>query len=545
MQSVVLVAVGPVQPFIAAARSMRDLWAGSTLLSRVSAVVAKELAGGKPEALVFPAVKTLDELAEGADFPVANRVLAVVEGDGAEAAKSAAERAKSWLVGVGANLLADQQLAPHLRDLALAQIESLMEIHWASVPFEGSWPVARRRVDTLLAARKATRDVAHPPQRGGSETRRKSSIDGLRESVFPELDGPVPEDAEWLCGVSLFKRCFGAGGAWIMSTSGMAAQPTVAQLKAAHQKRYDAFCAEMRTLDARTPPDEDSWLFEDRLTQVVGRDEGKLALAKAAIGRLFAETKLPRPRPYYALLRADGDRMGKLIAAQLHLDEHRSLSTALVGFAQEARRIVQDHKGSAIYTGGDDVLAVLPVSTALPCARQLRACFHRFLDRFRRGENRATISMGLVIAHHMDPLTHTLARSVATEALAKVQRDSLAVCIARRSGGDETVAATWDELSDALEQPAAYLEQGRIPAGLAHELRRAAQRIAGAAEEEKLARAEAARILGRKQPGRGQEKAMDEEVRRLLESGIEARGLGEMATELIVAQALCAETATR
>ena len=37
--------------------------------------------------------------------------------------------------------------------------------------------------------------------------------------------------------------------------------------------------------------------------------------------------------------------------------------------------IVKRHSGFLIYSGGDDLLALLPVSTALRCARELRLAF--------------------------------------------------------------------------------------------------------------------------------------------------------------------------
>ncbi len=56
--------------------------------------------------------------------------------------------------------------------------------------------------------------------------------------------------------------------------------------------------------------------------------------------------------------------MGKTIDNQKTPDAHRTISRALAGFAQEAATTVRQHEGELIYSGGDDVLALLPLHRA-------------------------------------------------------------------------------------------------------------------------------------------------------------------------------------
>src|SRR5690606_23843212 len=68
--------------------------------------------------------------------------------------------------------------------------------------------------------------------------------------------------------------------------------------------------------------------------------------------------QLSEPYPYVACLVADGDRMGKAIGSLRSAGAHRKFSKALAGFADEARKVVeQQHRGALVYAGGDDVLA--------------------------------------------------------------------------------------------------------------------------------------------------------------------------------------------
>ncbi len=76
------------------------------------------------------------------------------------------------------------------------------------------------------------------------------------------------------------------------------------------------------------------------------------------------------PQPYYAILLADGDRMGKVIDHHGRA-AHEKLSKVLVDFAASVYGVVRRHQGSLVYSGGDDVLALLPLHTAVACAAEL------------------------------------------------------------------------------------------------------------------------------------------------------------------------------
>ena len=68
---VLILSLGPVQGFIAAARRSRDLWSGSWLLSEISKAAAKALRDGGAD-LIFPAPDS--DLAPGSEFSVGNKV---------------------------------------------------------------------------------------------------------------------------------------------------------------------------------------------------------------------------------------------------------------------------------------------------------------------------------------------------------------------------------------------------------------------------------------------------------------------------------------
>ena len=71
---------------------------------------------------------------------------------------------------------------------------------------------------------------------------------------------------------------------------------------------------------------------------------------------------------YYALVRSDGDNMGKLIsnltldAADPQNEFHRfhTFSGACLAYCESVAQLVKDYEGMTVYAGGDDLLAILP-----------------------------------------------------------------------------------------------------------------------------------------------------------------------------------------
>jgi CRISPR-associated protein Cmr2 len=188
--ALLVVSIGPVQSFIAAARSTSDLWAGSHLLSRLSWEAMKPLCERLgPDAILFPRLRGVpqvdlwlrdevrlektwfesaawQERASDANVLFAaalpNRFVAVVPASQAGMiAQEATERVRKWLEERGQAVVARLlETAGHAIDPGVyacdqmrRQLSGFPEVHWASVPFSLIRPRNRdKQTDLDIAA---------------------------------------------------------------------------------------------------------------------------------------------------------------------------------------------------------------------------------------------------------------------------------------------------------------------------------------------------------------------------------------------------------
>ncbi len=232
-----------------------------------------------------------------------------------------------------------------------------------------------------------------------------------------------------------------------------------------------------------------------------------------ALDEQFRKGRLSKMRPstYYALLQADGDSMGDLIdaVAEQGYEQHRELSRALSRFAKSVRTIVvNDNQGALIYSGGDDVLAFLPLHTVLTCATALKDQFQEALKSLASRVDRTppTLSVGIAIVHQLDSLREARRLASDAEKLAKQRGDknALALIVSKRSGEDYRAVGKWDNIDVRLSQLIRYCRTASIPAGMAYELRDMTQRLSVPRTDpqydalQNIIRVDALRILLRK-----------------------------------------------
>lgn len=487
---VLILAFGPVQSFIASARRSRDLWSGSWLLSEISKAAALAL-HQEQATLIFPAIlptSTSAELQANSDLSVANKVQAVVRGAELARVKAIADTAKAAakarFVAIAAEVKNKIQRNALRNEIWHKQLDDYIEAYaaWAEIHADAdtSYALAVEQANAALAARKATRDFlpnATTPDDSLFIKLPKSSLDGARETVLQEGKLALSlrrqlglGQSENLDCVAVVKRLGGkveqftpfsriTAHAWLK----LLADAEKAALCAAYEPLIGmGICTRVKGnggIYADFPYDG-QLLYPARLTVAMGEAEQEQdPEAHAALSEL-QNVLLPlwrrygEPCAYGALLLADGDKMGELLDQVRTLAGHQAVTQALSEFAGSVAQTVRNYQGHAIYAGGDDVLALVPLAQAQDCANALRQDFAEKLGKVAEAlqvDARPTLSVGLAIAHMMQPFAEIRQLASRAEKYAKGdqfgdhKRNALAFTVAVRSGATEDIRFRWDD----------------------------------------------------------------------------------------------------
>jgi len=611
---VLLIAIGPVQPFIASARKIRDLWAGSTMLQEMAKAVARALhkqGCNEVEHFVFPSPGKLpDEFEEGSDFSVANKILVLTpEGsDPQSLAEIAREAFQDYLTREFNRL--EEELCKEFGDDELAKCVDIARLKGQSTDygeFYAVWTLCRKEVgpeeapvsdsaerqtayseaieeaERLLAGRKMFRAFTRPgwAQKTGDKGLPKCSLDGARETVLasvseqsPLVKRAVVKKNEHLDALSLLKRWKGlkAKGFELQTLSALALMPyRLGMAKAGKGPELEDAENAIRSLTGGDG-ELNELLFKDRLDawlleKGLSRSDPRAKKAGEALKRLYEETC--EPPAYTCVLKGDGDHMGRVLADLKRFEHHKEFSKSLRLFVRQVRDVVKEHSGTLIYCGGDDLLSFLPLHTALDCAAALSRKFGETMEGALKRiagkdakppELVPSLSIGMVIVHHLDALDGAIAtvRRAEEEAKERYSRNSLAIIQSIRGGGEIMVGGPWCDRPprmNAAELPVGRLKalvelcrQDEAPNRLAHQLKAVAKTLgetrvrsetsdfAGASDEARRSlylqaavAAEAKRIVMAKEA--------KEEVKRLLVEQLSYCGdLEVFANGLLIAQ---------
>lgn len=492
--------LGPVQSFVAQARRTRDFWAGSFLLSWLSAIAMREVRqqGGE---VIFPSLDQayldwLDGNGTG-EVPqqgrVPNRFKARFAGkaDG-KAIEQAVQQA--WQA-LAETVYQNDLKKPGVSSLATEAIwQRQVRAFW-----DITWVVTDTADDNSALDRRKHWRTYLPPDEAGIKC---MMMEGWQElSGLPEPGQPYPSKAdldkfwqpvqermktdlregEMLCAIAFIKRrfvrhfeqvpmgwklppnvpsvAFMAGVHWlenILKATGDAtarqAWETYLQAGSAISDRQEwktriRCLEELQGIPRHWKALDGNLFYRSALENPnVFPDEAKAKKVATALAALNKAAGVAAASPFYAVLRMDGDDMGKLLRKlQGQDDGEKRVSDALDDFTQAVPDLVADHNGFLIYAGGDDVLAILPLENALECAARLR---ERYLAAFV-GQNLAggsTLSGAICFAHIKMPLGRVLEDShdlLDKVAKAQTGRDAIAVRALKPGGQTLQWAQPW------------------------------------------------------------------------------------------------------
>ncbi|WP_297506499.1 type III-B CRISPR-associated protein Cas10/Cmr2 [Thermococcus sp.] len=207
------------------------------------------------------------------------------------------------------------------------------------------------------------------------------------------------------------------------------------------------------------------------LAKVYGTDENDPRLKGVNIeGIRDAVEELAKligePPKYYAILKMDGDNMGKVISGTkgvkslreyslgkapdiprpvtppIHIAITRSLSGFAVGKVPEES---MNRNAELLYAGGDDVFALVPADGSVELAHRLQEHFRTDWDGYEplQGHTRS-MSAGLLVVYYKEPLYSAVRRVNELEHLAKESgRNALAIGYLKHSGSYYRIVVNW------------------------------------------------------------------------------------------------------
>jgi len=454
--------IGPVQSFISAARKTEDLWSGSYLLSYLAEK-------GIDEALMIPFAKVEliypflnkgvkkgntslyeDSKMEIASLP--NRILMLVEvvneKEMLKFGEQLEQRVREEVKNFGREAVKEvfnKQLSKFMLEQAENQLNEMLEVYWTYLLLSNNYNQTRKELEKRLAAMKNLKEFSLSEQKGlictvcGSrealsdgdidenmgikEIREKVQITWAKRSKeYAQKSGSDErgriKDDERLCAVCLAKRY---------------ARTYFGQIRLGVNKEFPPFPSVME----------------------------------------FTNKKLDEEFRYYGVIMMDGDDMGKWISGDIYPQKekeidfkyHQGISEKLMRYSQiYVPKYIEEYNGKLIYVGGDDILTFTELTHLFELMGSLREGFQ---DPEKGLGEKATSSMGVVIAHEKIPLQFVLNQLRRLEKSAKsylrnnnLKKNAFALGLYTKGGEMREVVLPWSSNYDEIYR---YANKTSIP----------------------------------------------------------------------------------
>jgi CRISPR-associated protein Cmr2 len=487
--AILIFTFSPIQSFITEARRASDLFVGSRILTQLAQSAAKAIGENN---LIYPAQLSND---------VPNVLVARVS---YESAKQTAQNAESALLNEWRSMADDAfkemaekygfKIDSRWEAIWKRQLENIWEIYWAVSSETEGYAKAYDRVRRALDSTKRTRifnQVEEPGlkdslsgRREALHTDQKNAKDYWAEvSELPKITAAKlrPGGRERLDSIGTMKR-FGKLAEKFPSVSTVATADYLGEVeKYPELSTYREIVKkllghkEYKVSENTYWPYDGNLLYVDSLTkqrlktsyELENPDASLINEAKKALRALYNKAG-HSPSLYYAIIQLDGDDMGSHIDNCLKQQEpekeHRVFSKRLSDFSGAVDGVVRKHHGFPIYGGGDDVLALVPLSKSMQLAQELAAQF--------ASATGGTASAGIAIVHHLHPLDAVLNAARWAEEEAKHVSGKNAVCViaVRRSGETRIARSTWDDVERNYSTLVKYFADKALASGFAHDV---------------------------------------------------------------------------
>ncbi|MFW5871819.1 MAG: type III-B CRISPR-associated protein Cas10/Cmr2 [bacterium] len=458
-----LFSIGPVQSFIEQARKSRDLFTGSLFISDLIKDAMEKLKGIDNNAeFIYPYF-------DSSYMP--NQFLVIINVEdpaktGAKLENLVVEKFKT-LSGELLKQRTNSNLTDKFYESYNKQLQNFLRINWISIPYsDKEFKEDYTKIQKYLKGIKNLNSFEQFVQKPG----KKCHLCGERNSLFfssnnntfglnkknigaisLNITAPMLDSNEGLCAVCFTKRFYKSKNHF-PSTAKIALSHTLE--KVTDKKMLDNYKQIFfNNFDEQLLYEEnlnEYYFKKNNLNSLINKLD-KIKKAQREINDSLKEENLKLTK-YYALIKLDGDNMGKWLSGKFLNDEISSgelkefdvqLSKNVSEYAKKMEKYFSDKSiGKIIYAGGDDLLAFVNLNYLTSALRHIREKFPRFQEIkvndivvVKDGEE-STASCGVVIAHYKTPLSEVLkwTRKMEHEAKEKSGKDACAIAVLKHSG---------------------------------------------------------------------------------------------------------------
>jgi CRISPR-associated protein Cmr2 len=469
--SLAVFSITPVQGFIAASRKLRDSWCASIILSYLAFIGIKTICEKLgADHIIYPSLNDQSLIYEWLnkkykwDLEISNPEIASFPNKFVFICPP--NKVKETIEQISENIKNEWKRLSNL--VEVSGTEDYWTFSWASAKLnrktDNYYAETHSLIQKLLAAAKL-----RPTKIRKSQNGEKCPLCG-EYSVAGEFEKSAGKK-EKLCAICAIKRCL----------------PIKLQSKK-NELLYNTF----KNMD-----------FPDTYSLAGAKDESDDGKGK-----------------YYAILLMDGDKMGDLIngktieakyadvvhpiikekfgsRAQYSFFQnkrevtpavHTAISDYLNIFARKYVANTVEKPGKLVYAGGDDVFAILPLKNALQITEKIAKSYKNIIG----DASGISISATLLLVHHKEPLrevireAHSVLEQIAKE---KSKRNSIAIRLKKRSGGDRDFYCRWDSKEfESFKKVVENFENSEISSSLAYNLAKleSALKVNGITEEQKI-----------------------------------------------------------
>jgi len=356
--------ITPIQSFIAQAKSTKDFYSGSQIISEL----IQELLTKFPnqEDIIFPARRSV----------VSNKIIAKIDIEEQEKLIEALQTSiKSFLsltaLCNGVSLQCDSKETQQLQDV--------FQLFYASVEINNNYKKSYIEVEKNLAIVKNLRRFNQ------ISSKNICYVCGEREAFCRD------KDSRYRCTLCYLKSKYDNSS--YLSTAGIASLDWQDGLDtSAYKQNFKSF--------------DEALFFEENLEEKYLKKHNhfkskNIKSIKEELKKLSEE----KPSRQYALINFDGDSVGKILSDGLDDIElelfHREFSKKLSNFSEQVKNIISSEKGRVVYSGGDDFLGFVNLYYLDEVLEEIKKSFDSIVNVYGI---KISYSTSVVIAHYKAPL---------------------------------------------------------------------------------------------------------------------------------------------